>query len=841
MNTLHPRTPYQVLRSMSGLLGFAVAAAASCVCAAAAPDTTPQPADERQPAPQSQAPPSAATKLGFAAAEGEQRLALVIGNSKYKESPLANPANDARAMAVRLKQLGFKVIERENASLEDMRKATRDFGNQLSMSDVGLFYYAGHGIQSNGVNYLVPVDADIQDETELGSRAFTAGEVLEKMDAAKNRINIVILDACRNNPLQRKVRSATKGLAPMEQGSGTIIAFATKPGATSADGEGSHGLYTEQLLDTLGQPGLSVEEVFKQVRMEVSRKSGGEQIPWENSSLLGEFYFNPTSEQAKLPAPLARSLVAEEGLGKPRELTPTLVPRRLIESYQLTAEVPLTAGVAAAEYTPDGKRFVLVTQDRQLKVFETTSGNVIFSYAGFDSPSFSADGRYLVGISDEHLVNVLDVTADNLAIKARRGAGDAQSVYVSRNGQRLLVISHAGAVSVAKLDSDGLIGTPAKMEGELTVTLSPTGNRAAVATMKDFVLIDLDTAKRVGRVGQHKPISLVRFSPDGSLLLTAADDDAAVVWRTADGDKVSRLDLGDKNPLPSQAEFIDDNRHVLLNVALIDKSGMHYRLAVWDAQSGKLTGAFQSEGVVSDLQFSPDRQQLYVSTTDRSMRVYDLSTRALRTTISGAQLIGFSADGARFVVRENNQVRLYDAGTLQPVARMPSQVTAFTTANAGGLYATTASDGTVQLWDFKGGEPVSLLKGHSDAVSHVVFAPGGKRLASFGRDREAKFWALPEVQDLARLRKDTYESTGEYQKRVADWTSTFTALVELGSYDADAESYAVRVGDYSFAVPVPRDDARHFAGQHEALLSGKLKVFDGDQLQLADGKLERLR
>ena len=138
MNTLHPRTPYQVLRSMSGLLGFAVAAAASCVCAAAAPDTTPQPADERQPAPQSQAPPSAATKLGFAAAEGEQRLALVIGNSKYKESPLANPANDARAMAVRLKQLGFKVIERENASLEDMRKATRDFGNQLSMSDVGL-------------------------------------------------------------------------------------------------------------------------------------------------------------------------------------------------------------------------------------------------------------------------------------------------------------------------------------------------------------------------------------------------------------------------------------------------------------------------------------------------------------------------------------------------------------------------------------------------------------------------------------------------------------------------------------------------------------------------------
>jgi len=839
MNTLHPRNRFQVLRSVSALLGLAVA---TCVCAAAVAEPTTPAADERLPASEAPAPRSGAALT----AGSEQRLALVIGNSKYKEAPLANPANDARAMAVKLKQLGFKVIERENASLEEMRKSVRDFGNQLSMSDVGLFYYAGHGIQSNGVNYLIPVDADIQDETELTSRAFTAGEVLEKMDAAKNRINIVILDACRNNPLQRKVRSATKGLAPMEQGSGTIIAFATKPGATSADGEGSHGLYTEQLLDTLSQPGLSVEEVFKSVRMEVSQKSGGEQIPWENSSLLGEFYFNPTAAQAALPAPAARTLIAEAGagagLGKARELTPTLVPRRLVENYQLVAEVPLTAGVAVAEYSPDGKRFVLVTQDRQLKVFETATGNVIYSYAGFDQPSFSGDGRYLIGVSDEHLVNVLDVTADNLAVKTHRGAGDAASAFISPNGQRLIVISHVGAVSVGKVDSDGLIGTAGKMEGELTVTISPSGNRAAVASSgkDDFMLVDLDTGKRVGRVGQRKPVSLVRFSPDGSLLLTAADDDATVIWRTQDGGKVSRLDIGDKNPLPSQAEFIDNGR-VVLNIAQVDKTGMHYRLGTWDTTTGKPSGMFQSEGVLSDLQFAPDRAQLYVTSADRSVRVYDLGTRALRTTIAGAQLVGFSADGGRFLVRENNQVRLYDSGTLQPLARMPAQVTAFTAANTGGLYATTANDGTLELWEFKGGDPMSQLKGHTDAVSRVVFAPGGKRLASFGKERDARFWALPEVQDLGRLRKDTYESTSEYQKRVADWTSPFTALVELGNYDADAETYAVRVGDYSFNVPVPRDDARHFSGQREAVLTGKLKVFDGEQLQLADGKLERLR
>src|SRR5262249_47355968 len=156
------------------------------------------------------------------------------------------------------------------------------------------------------------------------------------------------------------------------------------------------------------------------------------------------------------------------------------------------------------------------------------------------------------------------------------------------------------------------IGTAGKIEGDLSVTLSPGGNRAAVATSKngDFMLVDLDTGKRVGRVGQHKPISLVRFSPDGSLMLTAAEDDAAVIWRTADGDKVSRLDLGDKNPLPGQAEFIDDHR-VLLNVALVDKTGVHYRLGVWDPGNGKFTAPLQLEGAVSDLQFSPDRSQLF--------------------------------------------------------------------------------------------------------------------------------------------------------------------------------------------------------------------------------------
>jgi len=853
MNTLHSRSRTR-LRGAVLLLGL-IAAVSAGVVGAAAREGAPTSAgtDARQAAGETAtlADPGARTAVApsgdsSAVPVAERRLALVIGNSKYREAPLTNPVNDAHAVAIKLQQLGFKVIEHPNANLEEMRKSVRDFGNQLTLNDVGLFYFAGHGIQSGGANYLIPVDADIQDETELATRAFTASEVLEKMDAAKNRINIVILDACRNNPLARKVRSAARGLAPMEQGSGTIIAFATKPGSTSADGDGIHGLYTEQLLEALSQPGLSVEEVFKRVRMGVSQKSGGEQIPWENSSLLGDFYFNPTPEQARLANASLTRTMPEGALGRPRELaaTPVLVPRRLLESYQLTANIPLSAPVAVGEFTPDAHHFVIVTQDKQLKVLDAGTGNVGFSHAGFEAPSVSADGRYVVGVSDEHQVNVLDVTADNPAIKTYRAAADAQRANVAPNGQRLVVISRAGAVSVVKMDTDALAGPPIKIDGEPHIEFPPSGNRAALSTSKDgdLLILDVDSGKRVGRTSSHrKPITLVRFSQDGSLLLTAADEDATYVWRTTDGAKVSRLNFGDNNPLPSQVDFIDDGKHLLVNVGEIDKqSGMHYHLGVWDTATGKPISTLPLDAQSSDLQLSPDGQQLYVTTTDHSIRVFDMNTRVQRTTLSGAELIGFSPDGARLLAREDNGIRLYDTRTLTPVARMPAQVAAFIAPKSNGLFATAASDGSLRLWEFERGDPVSLLTGHLDTVSRVVFASGGKRLVSFSKERVGKIWALPEVEGADKLRKDTYESTSDYQQRVAEWSSPFHALVALGEYNADTETYAVKVGDFSFAVPVPRGDARLFAGQREAVLTGRLKVFDSDQLQLGDGKLERL-
>lgn len=228
------------------------------------------------------------------------RIALVVGNATYKDSPLANPANDATDVAQILKSLGFKVTLRTNASQKDMKLALREFGESLKQGGVGFFYYAGHGIQSKGRNFLIPVNADIQSEAELEDQSVDLNLVLNYMDMAKDAVNIVVLDACRNNPFARSFRSVSRGLAQVDAPSGTYIAYATAPGSVAADGTGRNGLYTQNFLESLKNPDTDIEMVFKRVRKSVYQASGGKQLPWESSSLIGDFSFSGKNSSTHL-------------------------------------------------------------------------------------------------------------------------------------------------------------------------------------------------------------------------------------------------------------------------------------------------------------------------------------------------------------------------------------------------------------------------------------------------------------------------------------------------------------------------------------------------------------
>ena len=239
-----------------------------------------------------------------ATAPAERQVALVIGNNDYRIGALKNPVNDAQSVAGALRGLGFDVTLRENTSRREMIEAFRQFSTDARAARVRVIFYAGHGVQVKGRNYLLPVDTEIRAEDEVPGKSADLNELLERLGALPHGINIVILDACRNNPFsgavvvgpdgrRLKFRGATpSGLARVEAPLGSMVAFSTAPGGVALDNPGDkNSLYTKHLLDHMRSPGLPVELLFKQVRLAVARETGRVQVPWESSSLTGDFCF----------------------------------------------------------------------------------------------------------------------------------------------------------------------------------------------------------------------------------------------------------------------------------------------------------------------------------------------------------------------------------------------------------------------------------------------------------------------------------------------------------------------------------------------------------------------
>lgn len=251
--------------------------------------------------------------------QAEARLALVIGNGSYPNVPLKNPPNDAADLAEALEGLGFSVTLVVDGDLAAMNRAIRDFGNAIKRPDaVALFYYSGHGVQYRGTNYLIPARADIQEADELPYSAVNAEQVYAKMESAGARTNIIVLDACRNNPFPGAERAGERGLAVVGnvQPPQSIIVYATAPGKTAQDGEGRNGAFTTALLRHLGEPGLDVELMIRKVRADVIAATGGAQVPWHNSSISGEgFSFAKALPAAPAPAAIPAQPLAAAAPG----------------------------------------------------------------------------------------------------------------------------------------------------------------------------------------------------------------------------------------------------------------------------------------------------------------------------------------------------------------------------------------------------------------------------------------------------------------------------------------------------------------------------------------------
>ena len=280
-----------MLRRFAGLAAFLIGGLVAPAPVGAQP-AAPRPVPVAQPA-LSQAPVAA---MPTVAPSAPARHALVIGNSRYLQAPLRNPANDARAVAQRLRAAGFEVVEQLDAGRDDMHRSIREFAQTLGRTrGVGVFYYAGHGVQLNWRNFLVPVDARIRARADLQSQAVDLGLLLDQLGQARNAANLIILDACRDNPFGPDFRVDDKGLSQIDAPPGTLLAYATAPGNVADDGPDDNGLYTGSLLREMSTEGAAIEDVFKRVRLSVRRASRGAQIPWESTSLESDFAFVPSS------------------------------------------------------------------------------------------------------------------------------------------------------------------------------------------------------------------------------------------------------------------------------------------------------------------------------------------------------------------------------------------------------------------------------------------------------------------------------------------------------------------------------------------------------------------
>ncbi|MBR0836639.1 caspase family protein [Bradyrhizobium manausense] len=242
----------------------------------------------------------------------EQRVALVIGNSNYQNAPqLANPDNDAQSMAQFLNSAGFEVISATDLGQNDMLRVVQDFSAKVSArgpNTVAMVYYAGHGVQLAGENYLVPVDAKVSNQTELVNDSVRLVDVMSTLETIPSRMRIVILDACRNNPFPN-VNDAGRGLAIVDAPNGSIVGYSTAPGAEALDGTGGHSPYTQAFLNVAREPNVPIEQLFKRVRLAVNQTTSGAQTPWESSSLTSDFTFFGDTAVAANRAPVNAPVV----------------------------------------------------------------------------------------------------------------------------------------------------------------------------------------------------------------------------------------------------------------------------------------------------------------------------------------------------------------------------------------------------------------------------------------------------------------------------------------------------------------------------------------------------
>lgn len=452
-----------------------------------------------------------------AQAQGGKRVALVIGNAAYADRPLRNPVNDANLMQTTLRGLGFEVTLLRNTDRRGLLAGLRDFEAKARDADVALFFFAGHGAQIDGSNYLLPLNAQINSPTDLPDEAVDAVSVLRRLEDARAKVALVILDACRDNPYPNASRSASRGLARMNVPTGSIVAYATAPGSVAADGAGSNGVYTEQLARHLAQPGLDLRDVFDRTASEVERITGGKQRPREDVGLRGRFVLAPGGQVASVvPEPVR--------------------PSQPVQPAPATASTPLpTAPTWSASNTP---------QEMVVKIAHVGPLSGSIAHLGKDNENgaklaieeLNARGVQIGGVKVK-----LELVSEDDAADPRQGVSVAKKLVDMRVAAVIGHLNSGTSIPASKIYSDA--GIPQVTPSATNPRFTRNGYKTTFRMVADDVALPSTLGRYVLTTMKPKAVAVI---DDRTAYGAGIADEFEKAVKAAGGKIVSREFTSDK-------------------------------------------------------------------------------------------------------------------------------------------------------------------------------------------------------------------------------------------------------------------------------------------------------
>jgi WD40 repeat protein len=702
-------------------------------------------------------------------AHADQRVALVIGNSAYQHAArLSNAVNDANVLADTFKRSGFTVVESHNdLSASEMRRTLRDFGAKARDADIAVIYYAGHGIEVDGNDYLIPTDAQLENDTDIYDEAVGLDRVLVAIEPAK-RLRLVILDACRDNPFSKTMkraiasRSIGRGLAKVEPNSpNTLVAFAAKAGFTAADGDGRNGPFAIALANHLATPGLDLRKAFGYVRDEVLKATDNKQEPFIYGSLGGDDVVlapraaSASAASSKLPtdsvdssASLTRDYEFAERVGTQEawDFYIAAHPTGFYTDLARAQRNKLAATAKSAAGRPEGAAAQSSPSDENKKAV-----SVLSPPAARQEIKTSASPQL--------------AAADPATLSSPEMQG---RVAADKNGATNLL---AGCTArIARKGNDGsAVGGPfipvtirPDIEGAKvrTVSVSPAGKEIATAGDDGLIRVWDASSFKLVRVlrGHAGPIYSVDYWSDGTLLASAGWDGKVKVWDVKTGSESFSFDAGVKQF--SVAFFPEAPLKYLAS------AGEDGYVRIWSWQNKQLAKSrldHQSQDVdklpVRSLSYAPGGSGEFVSAGfDGKIRFYRLSGAidAKEAYSRKALHVAYSPDGTHVVSAgsdaEPGLVKVWDVrkNTFKVLAGHKDYVVSASWSADGKRLVTGGGgrDKSVNLWDADTGRLLASFPGHQEDVESVAFYPGGRQLVSVSEDNTIKVWDIAEKRQL---------------------------------------------------------------------------------------------